>query len=181
MSKTSSQKEAKKRRKERAKELRDLGRQATSKLSEAEMKVESSEVTKNLLRKELDGLRSEYGRVTTELAEVKRENVSLAVLLDGLRVELTEADSIVRSLETEKADFVSRVATLERELAAAKAADSDARSLRSRLATKSRETDDLRGKLNLAQAEVARLKREQPRVWGAKSTEPAVVDTGKAG
>ena len=181
MSKTSFQKEAKKRRKERVKELRDIGRQASSKLSEAELKVESSEVTTNLLRKEMVGLRSEYGRVTTELSEVKRENSSLTVLLDGLRVELTEADAVVRALESEKSDLVGRVTKLERELAASKAADSDAKSLRSRLATKSRETDDLRAKLNLAQSEVSRLKREQPRIWEAKPTDAKATEIGKAG
>ena len=165
--KSSTQKEAKKRRKERAKELRDLGRQAATQLASAEMKVESAGVMKELLRKEAAGLRAEYGRVTTELSEVRRENESLTVLLDGLRIELSEADSVVKSLEREKETLTNRVVALERELEAAKLADSDARSLRTRLATKSREIDDLRSKLNRSEARVSELKQSQPLILRA--------------
>jgi len=164
--KSTSQKAAKKRRKEKAKELRDLGRQAEGQLAEAEQKIASAEVTKELLRKEVSGLRSEYGRVTTELAEVKRENMSLTVLLDGLRVELTEADATVKGLEHDKEALTGRVAVLERELTAVKLADSDAKSLRSRLATKSREIDDLRARLNRAEFDLAEERRSRPLILG---------------
>jgi chromosome segregation ATPase len=164
--KSTSQKEAKKRRKEKAKELRDLGRQAEGQLAAARLEVESAERTKELLRKEVAGLRSEHGLVTTELAEVKRENMSLTVLLDGLRVELTEADATVKRLELDKETLTGRVASLERELAEVKMADSDAKSLRSRLATKSREIDDLRAKLNRAAADLYEEKRSRSLIYG---------------
>ena len=164
--KSSSQKQAKKRRKEKAKELRELGRQAEGQLAEAELKVESAEVTKELLRKEAAAMRVEHGRVTTELSEVKRENQSLVVLLDGLRSELTEADSMVKGLERENEVLKGRTASLERELAEAKMADSDAKSLRTRLANKSREIDDLRSRLNSAVAEAAEQRRGRSLVLG---------------
>jgi chromosome segregation ATPase len=176
--KSSSQKEAKKRRKERAKELRDLGRQAASQLASAEMKVESAEVTKALLRKEAEAMRAEHGRVTTELAETRRENEALTVLLDGLRIELSEADAMVKELERGTETLTERVATLERELDAAKRADSDAKPLRTRLATKSREIDDLRSKLNHVVAELAEERRSRPLIFGASAPRPSTGSTG---
>ena len=165
--KSLAQKEAKKRRKEKAREFRELGKQAASQLAIAESSLEASEAAKELLRKEAAGLRSEHGRATSELSEIRRERDSLTVLLDGLRVELTEADAIVKALEKDKEMLTGRVAALERELEAAKLADSDARSLRTRLATKSREIDDLRAKLNRAEAALAEEKRNRPLVLGA--------------
>jgi chromosome segregation ATPase len=164
---STNQKEAKKRRKERAKDLRDLGREAESKLAAAEMKVEAAAVTMGLLRKEAEAMRSESGRATTELAEIRRERDSLSVLLDGLRAELTEADATVKGLERDKSSLTDRVTALTRELEAAKLADTDARALRTRLATKSREIDDLRSKLNSTTAVLAELRRNQPRIFVA--------------
>lgn len=169
--KSSSQKAAKKRRHDRAKELQELGKAAESKLAAAEREVEAARAEVERLRQEVVTLRADHGRATTQLAEIRRENESLTVLLDGLRVELTEADELVRATEREKVLATTRVSTLDRELAEARLADSDAKSLRTRLANKSREIDDLRSKLNRAEAALAEQRRSKPLVMEAKQDE----------
>jgi len=85
---------------------------------------------------------------------------------------------MVKALERGTETLTERVAILERELDAAKRADSDARSLRTRLATKSREIDDLRSKLNHVVAELAEERRSRPLVFGASAQRPSTGSTG---
>jgi chromosome segregation ATPase len=132
MSKTAAQIEARKRRKAKAKELRDLGRAAVDKLTAAEASVSLSESERWFARKALENLQVKYERVTADFAEIRRERDSLGVLLEGVKAELRSASSMLALLEHENQDRSAEVADLKKELEVSRAADSDAKSLRTR-------------------------------------------------
>ena len=176
MSKKSSQKEARRRRKERAREMRDLGRVAAEKLAVADKVVAGAESSNVRLQVEMETLRREHVELLHRETATKTECNSLGVLLDGLRAELSSAASVVVGLEDDKTLLVAKVARLEEELAAAREADIEAKPLRVRLQNKSKEIDELRLKLQVAQSQLSAARGAPFAGWDRLSSDSTTSD-----
>ena len=148
--KTAIQKQARARHRARQKQLMEVGRKSMSLL----MHVERQAIESSGRAAQLEGLlhdaRKQLGHVTSELGEVRAAKDLVNTVLDGSRSELTMASEEVARLNTELSELTAKHQATLKELAVIKAADSDAKSLRTRLAHKSEEIILMRGKLQVA-------------------------------
>lgn len=139
MSKSNTQKAARQRRKARNKAFVEAGKKAVDIVASSQHQALEAVERTSKMEMELAMARTDLGRVTDELSEARREMEVKAVLLSGLEDELREVSSIIRSLETERDALRKEMGEIRKELEAVKTADSDARSLRNRLRSKSEE------------------------------------------
>ena len=134
-----SQKLARRRRKERQRSLMEAGKKASDTVGSATRQTAEMIERANRLEAEAADTRTSLGIATSELAEARAALALKATLLDGLEGELEEASRMVKEAEAERDAAKSDLARVSRDLAEAKEADSDARSLRNRLKAKSDE------------------------------------------
>ena len=126
-----SQKLARKRRKERQRSLMEAGKKAVDTVGVAGRQATEAAERAARLEAEAAETRSALGVATSDLAAVRQALEVKTTLLGGLEDELKQASGMV--------DEMSNLARKSRELDEARAADSDARSLRNRLKAKSDE------------------------------------------
>ena len=134
-----SQKQARKRRKERHRLLMEAGKKADATVGSAERQAAEAAERAARLEEEASDVRSALGSTTNELAEVRKELALKITLLEGLEDELKQASAMVSEMKAETDAAKSELARATKELTEARAADSDARSLRNRLKAKSDE------------------------------------------
>ena len=134
-----SQKQARKRRKERHRLLMEAGKKADATVGSAERQAAEAAERAARLEEEASDVRSALGSTTNELAEVRKELALKITLLEGLEDELKQASAMVAEMKAETDAAKSELARATKELTEARAADSDARSLRNRLKAKSDE------------------------------------------
>ena len=134
-----SQKQARKRRKERHRLLMEAGKKADATVGSAERQAAEAAERAARLEEEASDVRSALGSTTNELAEVRKELALKITLLEGLEDELKQASAMVAEMKAETDAAKSELARATKELAEAREADSDARSLRNRLKAKSDE------------------------------------------
>ena len=151
MSKNNAQKAARQRRRTRRKQLVEAGRQAGDQVSMYRQQAAEAVARAGRLEAEIARARQDLGEATTLLSETNKALNANASILDGLRQELDIASQQVRMAEAERDAMSGDLAKARRELEAAKAADIDTKSLRSRLQHKSEEIEDLRSLLREAQ------------------------------
>ena len=151
MSKNNAQKAARQRRRAHQRQLVVVGRQAVDLVSQYKQQAAEAVARAGLLEAEVARARQDLGEATTLLSETNKALNANATILDGLRQELDIASQHVRMAEAERDAMSGDLAKARRELEAAKAADIDTKSLRSRLQHKSEEIEDLRALLREAQ------------------------------
>ena len=134
-----AQKQARKRRKERHRLLMEAGKKADATVGSAERQAAEAAERAARLEEEASDVRSALGSTTNELAEVRKELALKITLLEGLEDELKQASAMVAEMKAETDAAKSELARATKELTEARAADSDARSLRNRLKAKSDE------------------------------------------
>ena len=134
-----SQKQARKRRKERHRLLMEAGKKADATVGSAERQAAEAAERAARLEEEASDVRSALGSTTNELAEVRKELALKITLLEGLEDELKQASAMVAEMKAETDAAKSELARATKELTEARAADSDAHSLRNRLKAKSDE------------------------------------------
>ena len=152
-----NQKAARKRRKDRQRQLIKTGKEAKDLVSSAERQVQ--EIAGKLVKSEAEVIlaHKKLGLATAELAEQRRElkegveklAVNIA-LLAGLKDELNAANEMIKTMEagrdeaakqlgTMKDEAAKQLGTMKSELIDLKQTDRDTKSLRSRLQRKSNE------------------------------------------
>lgn len=139
MNKSNTQKAARQRRKARNKAFVEAGKKAVDTVTSAQRQALEAVERASRMEMELAVARTSLGRATDELSEARREMEVKGVLLSGLEDELKQASTITQSLEAERDALCKEMGEIRKELEAVKMADSDARSLRSRLRSKSEE------------------------------------------
>jgi hypothetical protein len=137
--KVNTQKIARQRRKARQKSLMEAGKKAADVVGSAQRQVLEAVARTSKMEMELGVARTSLGLVTDDLGKTRKELEVKEVLLGGLESELKEASATVVSLETERDAVQKELETVRKELDDLKQADSDARSLRNRLRSKSDE------------------------------------------
>ena len=147
MSKNNTQKAARRRRRSRQKQLVEAGRQAETISSQSRQQAAEAAGRAERLEIEVVKLRHDLGESTALLAETNKAQESNTTILEGLRIELDMAALQIKTVEAERDALARELGSVREELEAAKAADSDARSLRTRLQHKTGEIDDLKAKL----------------------------------
>lgn len=134
-----SQKLARKRRKERQRSLMEAGKKAVDTVGVAGRQATEAAERAARLEAEAAETRSALGVATSNLAAVRQALEVKTTLLGGLEDELKQASGMVDEMKAEVEASKSNLARKSRELDEARAADSDARSLRNRLKAKSDE------------------------------------------
>jgi chromosome segregation ATPase len=151
MSKTNVQKAARQRRRTRQKQLVEAGRQAADLASQHRQQAAEAAIRIQRLEGENAQLRHDHGETTSLLAESNKALNSNITILEGLRTELDMAAQQVKMAEAER-DAMSRdLSQARHELAVARAADIDTRSLRTRLQHKTEEIEELKAKLRASE------------------------------
>jgi len=136
---TNAQKAARRRRKDRQRQLMEVGKKASDVVAKAEQQVQVTGSRLAQLEAEVVSAHKDLGIATDELALARVELQTKIVLLGGLEDELKTASETVRSLETERDEIKKQLRAACTELDAVKKADSDTKSLRNRLQRKSEE------------------------------------------
>ena len=134
-----SQKLARKRRKERQRSLMEAGKKAVDTVGVDGRQANEAAERAARLEAEAAETRSALGVATSDLAAVRQALEVKTTLLGGLEDELKQASGMVDEMKAEVEASKSNLARKSRELDEARAADSDARSLRNRLKAKSDE------------------------------------------
>ena len=147
MSKDNSQKAARQRRRTRQKQLVEAGRQAEDQVSAYRQQATEAIERAGRLEAEVAKSRQDLGDATNRAAELDGTLRAKAMILEGLRGELELAAQVVDSTRVERDDLSHSLEKARKELAEARAADSDVRSLRDRLRKKSEEIDELKDQL----------------------------------
>lgn len=147
MSKSTTQKAARKRRRTRQKQLVEAGRQAGDLAGQCRQQAAEAASRAQRLEEENAKLRHDHGETTSLLAESNKALNSNITILEGLRTELDVAAQQVKMAEAER-DAMSRdLSQARKELEAMRAADIDTRSLRTRLQHKTDEIENLKARL----------------------------------
>lgn len=147
MSKSTSQKAARQRRRARQKQLVEAGRQAGDLVGQHRQQAAEAESRAQRLEGENARLRHEHGETALLLAESNKALNSNITIFEGLRAELGTAAQQVKISEAERDAMFRDLSQVRRELDAARAADIDTKSLRTRLQHKTEEIEDLKAKL----------------------------------
>ena len=134
-----SQKLARKRRTERQRSRMEAGKKAVDTVGVAGRQATEAAERAARLEAEAAETRSALGVATSDLAAVRQALEVKTTLLGGLEDELKQASGMVDEMKAEVEASKSNLARKSRELDEARAADSDARSLRNRLKAKSDE------------------------------------------
>ena len=150
MSKNNTQKAARQRRRSRQKHLVEAGRQAEDLVSTYKLQATEAVARAGRLEAEAAKARQDFGDVSNQASEAARSLRANTTILEGLRGELELAAQVVDSTRAERDDLSQSLERARKELVEARAADSDARSLRDRLRKKSEEIDELKAQLREA-------------------------------
>jgi len=147
MSKNNPKKAARQRRRAHQKQLVEAGRQAEDLVSTYRQQAAEAVARAGRLEAEVAKSRQDLGEATTLLADTNKALNANATILDGLRGELDIAAQQVRMTEAERDAMAADLVKSRKDLEIARAADIDAKSLRTRLQHKSEEIEDLKCRL----------------------------------